>query len=553
MRGAVSPQDQISELNKKLQLHEGDLKAYIEASNTEINQNNEQIASLRHENKQLHRRLADVINGDDKVIDKALGDRKIEKQALKSKPGREAVQIIDQKVCDSIKRLNALKAETERKRKKLSELQTREHLMTKDMNRQLSTSRGESEKAKSKRNIENQLDKAVLKQREAEHVKALYQKIKNALSSQALTFHSTLEEKEHRIAEADQELKRVKEMLVAAQMARDQAKQKLNENEESLIRERRERERALQELRLRAEEKRGAEAIERRATRMESRTGSTPVNADPNQAVQVSSQELELKIKDYEVIYSRIKDATGVSSIDEAVSRFESQGETSRHLQNLKLENENKIAQLKEERLTLEQNFNAFKYSDAESLAKADTEFLAAQKELEEHKSLTVEFQEKLERQNKLLLNVRSGVQHLADKLDFVEGKLPDQDSSDDLANQDVDLVAQISDILQRSGGRIDQLIESLGEDGLQGAKEKAGNDLTQWAINRVEEISPFSTIKSPGAHATRAPGDLSDDESSGDDDVQMLTREEIKKQAQNIIDSKTKKRVRKTQKTRRK
>ena len=61
----------------------------------------------------------------------------------------------------------------------------------------------------------------------------------------------------------------------------------MNENEESLIRERRERERALQELRLRAEEKRGAEAIERRATRMESRTGPTPVNADPNQAVQV--------------------------------------------------------------------------------------------------------------------------------------------------------------------------------------------------------------------------------------------------------------------------
>ena len=58
---------------------------------------------------------------------------------------------------------------------------------------------------------------------------------------------------------------------------------------------------------------------------------------------------------------------------------------------------------------------------------------------------------------------------------------------------------------------------------------------------------------KIQGAHATRAPGDLSDDESSGDDDVQMLTREEIKKQAQNIIDSKTKKRVRKTQKTRRK
>lgn len=74
-------------------------------------------------------------------------------------------------------------------------------------------------------------------------------------------------------------------------------------------------------------------------------------------AFQVSSQELELKIKDYEVIYSRIKDATGVSSIDEAVSRFESQGETSRHLQNLKLENENKIAQLKVNKRNIEGRF----------------------------------------------------------------------------------------------------------------------------------------------------------------------------------------------------
>jgi peptidoglycan hydrolase CwlO-like protein len=98
MKSAIPVQDQIVELNKKLQLHEGDKKAYIEASNATINQNNENIAALRHENKALHKKLADVINGDDKVIDKALGDRKIEKQALRNKPGREAVQIIDQKV-----------------------------------------------------------------------------------------------------------------------------------------------------------------------------------------------------------------------------------------------------------------------------------------------------------------------------------------------------------------------------------------------------------------------------------------------------------------------
>lgn len=549
MRNQIPVQDQIAELNKKLQLHEGDLKAYIEASNQNINQNNERIASLRHENKDLHKKLADVINGDDKVIEKALGDRKIEKQALRSKPGREAVQIIDQKVCDHIKRLNALRAETERKRKKLVELQTRERLMTKDMNRQQSNCRGESEQAKYQRTIENQLDKALLKQREAEHVKAIYEKIKNTLGSSALTFHSTLEEKEDQIDEADNELRRVKDMLIAAQTARDHAKSQLNENEEGLIRERRERERALQELRLRAEEKRGAEAIERRATRMESRTGSTPTSSDPAQVVQVSSADLESKIKEYEDIYSKIKDATGVSSIDEAVSRFESQGETSRHLQHLKLENEKKISELKSERIRLEAEFNTFKYSDAESIAKADTEYNDAASQLEGQKKLTIEYQEKLERQNKLLLNVRSGVQHLADKLDFVDGKGAPE-SSDDLA-EERDIVQQINHILTRSGDRIDNLITSLGDEGLDGARQRAGDDLTAWAISRVEEVTPFSTIKSPAAHATRAPGDLSDDESSGDDDVQMLTREEIKKQAQHIIDSKTKKRVRKVKKGR--
>ena len=104
-----SVQDQITELTKKLTLHEGDLRAYDEASKHEIALNNEKIAELRSGNKALHKQLADAVNGDAKVIDRALGDRKVERQALRSKPGREAVEIIDQKVCDYIKKLNAMK------------------------------------------------------------------------------------------------------------------------------------------------------------------------------------------------------------------------------------------------------------------------------------------------------------------------------------------------------------------------------------------------------------------------------------------------------------
>ena len=59
---------------------------------------------------------------------------------------------------------------------------------------------------------------------------------------------------------------------------------------------------------------------------------------------------------------------------------------------------------------------------------------------------------------SELLLNVRSGVQHLADKLDFVDGKVdPDSvpDSPVPASDQPDDIIKQISHILSRSGNYI--------------------------------------------------------------------------------------------------
>ena len=158
------------------------------------------------------------------------------------------------------------------------------------------------------------------------------------LKEGALIFPTILEEKEQQVRIQEEELKRVQGMLAQAQSQRDRAKSQFHENEEELQRERRERDRMLQELRQRAEEKRGADALERRTTRMESRTGSTPgAVMDQAQNDVLPQNNLEEEIAKYEDIYRAIKEATGVSSIDEAVSRFESQGETSKHLQNLKV------------------------------------------------------------------------------------------------------------------------------------------------------------------------------------------------------------------------
>merc|ERR1711917_31861 len=125
-----------------------------------------------------------------------------------------------------------------------------------------------------------------------------------------------------------------------------------------------------------------------------------------------------------------------------------------------------------------------------------DSELKQAQSELDQMVKEKQESQDQLDKQNKLLLNVRSGVQHLADKLDFVDGKVdPDSvpDSPVPASDQPDDIIKQISHILSRSGLRINNLINSLGEDGLEGARERAGQDLTSWATSRVEEVQPYS------------------------------------------------------------
>ena len=62
-------------------------------------------------------------------------------------------------------------------------------------------------------------------------------------------------------------------------------------------------------------------------------------------------EEQERKITTYEEAMNKIKDTTGVSDIKEVVQRFLSQGETQKHLEQLKTNNEKILVRLKEEKV----------------------------------------------------------------------------------------------------------------------------------------------------------------------------------------------------------
>ena len=78
----------------------------------------------------------------------------------------------------------------------------------------------------------------------------------------------------------------------------------------------------------------------------------------------LSNQEAqEAKISSYEEALAKIKDATGVSNIQEVVDRFLNQGNTKKHLEQLKEENSLQLARLKEEKEKLQAQFEDMKYS----------------------------------------------------------------------------------------------------------------------------------------------------------------------------------------------
>jgi len=525
-------QEQIVELTKKIQLYEGDRKAYYESSQWSIKKNRDQIEGLRESNKELHKALAVTLAGDDRVLDKAFEGRHTERIALKNKSSNFAVDVMDTKVSERKKRLNAVRAKTESKQKKVADLQVGLTLLAKDAAKVTSVENGDGEISTELRQLENRLDKQKMKAEEAQHINKVYDKIKAHLQEESKNFPSQLDGVDVEIAKTKTDLVKVESMHVDAQRARDDAKEELVHHEEIIYRERRERETALNRLKAQAEEKKAqAERVERRLQRAQAQEQET---LQDTSKPQMTEEEQEKKISSYEEAFLRIKEATGVSGIQEVVARFRSQGDTHKHLDDLKKENTKQIQRLQEEKLKMQQQFEEKKYSGEAKLSSGQRTLEEFQSHLEEQKREQKESSEKLERASQVLVSVKAGVEHLADKLQH----LKTTKSHVPTANLSPTSDEYVLNLLSSSEEKLLKLLEELD-----------GAELPS-VIQQMEETEFHNTIetKLPSYNTrinmpTTAKIDtFEDDDDSGEDDTAALTRADLKRRAQQLIDAKMKK-----------
>merc|ERR1719183_3191969 len=131
------------------------------------------------------------------------------------------------------------------------------------------------------------------------------------------------------------------------------------------------------------------------------------------------AEEERQRLMDYEEAFHRIKESTGVSDVNEVIQKFLTQEDTFENLQNLTRENQAKIEQLTEEKRRLRLQVEELKFSSGGNVGRRqviddfEAHLTEATEKFERNRG-------KYERMAKMLIAIKAGIDHLADKMSKV-------------------------------------------------------------------------------------------------------------------------------------
>ncbi|KAF5401941.1 Coiled-coil domain-containing protein [Paragonimus heterotremus] len=560
----VITQERIDEMKAKLALLEGDRKAYFESAVHALSENKKRVGELRFENNKLRNILREGLSSgkfqvsdstyllEDHIIHHVFHNRQADRACLSNKSGSDAVTIMDYRTCDAMKKYNALRHHTVQKEEKIEALKKSYRELQQAIEDGNATTAGTNKEGKRLRELENRLDKAQLKYQEAEHIKRTYTQIKDKLQDEHLTYGHSLDALEKQIKLANDELAELQIMLNDAVLSRDAAQRELKYQEEVVSSERRRRDAELSSMKRVAEGKKSSEdktgPMTVRDSITEDAQGGSGEASGENSAERGSapgglgiSEEQQQKIASFEEAFQNIKEATGLSDLGQIVKRFENQGETLTHLHELKDKAEKQCQALREERDRLQLQFEELKYSGETELTSIAQLLDQYKKEAETEAQRREQLHQNVSDASRLLVQCKAGVDHIHDKLTFLNVSVPYTDKGSEGSE------GQLPEMLKQCNERLDELMASLQdvdiEEQLNLMEQEENGELAIGAdfFNKLEGRMPdYNTrIKIPSSYRDT----VHEGEEIGGDDNDILTRAALKKQSQQIVEMRNKKR----------
>eukprot|EP00928_Gymnodinium_smaydae_P036964 TRINITY_DN25742_c0_g1_i1.p1 TRINITY_DN25742_c0_g1~~TRINITY_DN25742_c0_g1_i1.p1 ORF type:complete len:525 (-),score=196.63 TRINITY_DN25742_c0_g1_i1:788-2362(-) len=413
-KAAMTPQEQLEDLQKRFQLLEGERKATYETAKLNIQQNKEIIKQMKEENKVLRNQISDLRNEKPQSLEKQLNEAMTEVSALS-------------------RRFDALKHDSLVKTQHLNELSSKHQELALDAKLPKTE---DSPQMRHIRVLENRLDKAMIKYNEAQSIKKTYEGIVKRLSQERIGFDNQLAGIERTLKSKERDYEELLLLSHDAYHAKEMAQAELHRFEQGVMEERNQRDREVQEKKILVQQrvdmnqrleqrekmlKKQQEqdrAAERQRQELDATAGTNAGAADDD------ASEEQQKLQDYEAAFIRIKEATGVNDVNEVIQKFLTQEDTRTNLIRLTKENQASIDRLTEDRRRLKLQVEDLKFAAGGSVGRA--------KQVDEFEKALSEANEKFERNRskferiaKMLISMKSGIAHLSEKL--VTVKLGDE------------------------------------------------------------------------------------------------------------------------------
>eukprot|EP01041_Mallomonas_annulata_P001525 gene1525-2935_t len=442
----VTMNEHVEELRERMRLLQVDRKGNIEALETSKNVNKEEIKKLRDENTNLRSKLA-----------------QLQRAAVIEDENQEEKHLV--KEVEKLRKLNDdLRLRAGRQKKELSDLRDsasdlelesqRPHMEDNQFTRRIRT-------------LENKLDKAMIKYNEAQSIRKTYEQIVRRLKEERVGFDNQLAAIERTLGAKQKDYEELLLLSGDANHAREIAQTELDRVHAGYEEERKKRERELRERnqvvqlrrhmldRTKNREKMRAKIAEQDA---EAKASSNAANAMTQKMIANERIEARNKIDIFENAFRKIKEATGVSDVNEVIQKIVSQEGTTENLIALTKENQNKIEAMNEKKRKLKARVEEIKYSGVGGGHR--------RKMVDDHEDQLGNSAARLERSrlkyerlNKSHIAMKAGVGHLQEKLEVVR---------DEVGGRPIELTDDsIADVMRESEVMLFNIIKRV----------KAGND----------------------------------------------------------------------------
>eukprot|EP01065_Artemidia_motanka_P045443 TRINITY_DN6683_c0_g1_i1.p1 TRINITY_DN6683_c0_g1~~TRINITY_DN6683_c0_g1_i1.p1 ORF type:complete len:528 (+),score=215.62 TRINITY_DN6683_c0_g1_i1:60-1643(+) len=525
----AAPDDQ-QILEQKFRLMETGRKYQFEDSQNQLKANKEVVNQLRKENKELKKQLLAIKEEKDREKDTTPGSLQDRELAL-----------LDHKINAARRSLDTLRHESQLRRADVERCRSCLRDIEKIRPDVLDLDPGLARKI---RMLENRLDKSMIKFNEAQAIRKTYEQIVKRLKEERIGFDNQLAAIERTLKAKDHDYQELLNMSHDANHANAISKAELGQFRAAYEEDRRQKDLELSERKAMVQKRIDqTQKLEKKEKQLKAKeqeaTAPKQEEEKPKMAAAEPAPEEQEKLREYEDYFVKIKEATGVQDGDVGVviEKFISQEDTHRNLAEMKETAERKIESLNQEKAQLKMQLDEIKYSGSAQLGsrRIVDEFEAhladARHQCEKNRA-------KYERAARVLINVKAGIEHLADKLQNFKRNDRLGDPSDEVRPpMGDDSVVKVMEYCEK---KLQQLADEVGPT-ISGEVE-APTDMP------VDLPSTNRRIKLPTSDEDEDNGDDEDE----DEEEDVLDRDTVKKLANLALDrekKKSKKRVKKAAK----